>query len=83
MTHSVVIKNVLKSTTPNCRKTASIKQKHTFTDENFKLIKSLLIKRLSPEQVAGHIKRHKLLDRLISYETIYKKIWQKRGAPNI
>jgi IS30 family transposase len=49
-----------------------------FSDEDFKLIKSLLIKRLSLERVAGHIKRHKLLVRPISHETIYKYIWRDK-----
>jgi IS30 family transposase len=41
-------------------------------------VKSLLLKKWSPEQVVGYIRRYKLLPRPMSHETIYKYIWRDK-----
>jgi IS30 family transposase len=65
------------------RRQRSCRNTH-FSDADFALVKSLLLKKWSPEQIAGHIRRLKLLPRPMSHETIYKYIWQdKRLGGNL
>jgi len=49
-----------------------------FSEADFALVKSLLLKKWSPEQVVGYIRRYKLLPRPMSHETIYKYIWRDK-----
>src|SRR3954467_4177937 len=56
----------------NGRRSRSRRKSH-FTAANWKLITDLLRADLSPEQVSGWLRRHRLLN--ISHETIYIHIW--------
>lgn len=47
-----------------------------FRPEDFRLVESLLPHLWSPEQIAGHLKRRRLLS--ISHETIYQHIWKDK-----
>ncbi len=51
-----------------------------FTQEDFRLVDSLLRKRWSPEQISGRLRRERRLS--ISHETIYIHIWsdKERGG---
>lgn len=46
---------------------------------DFELIRRLLRRRLSPEQIVGHIRRFKLMHRRLSHETIYQYIWRDKA----
>lgn len=60
------------------RRSRSRRNRH-YTDLDFTLIRKLLRKKWSPEQIAGHIRRFVLLDRHISHETIYQYIWRDKA----
>ena len=50
-----------------------------YVEKDFKLVRQLLKKDYSPEQIAGFISRHKLMTRMISHETIYRYIWRDKA----
>lgn len=50
-----------------------------YTESDYALVVELLKKLWSPEQISGYIRRHRLLDRGISHETIYLYIWRDRA----
>lgn len=55
-------------------------RKHTqYTHDDFMLIRELLGKKWSPEQIVGHIRRFKLMKRSMSHETIYQYIWRDKA----
>ena len=56
------------------RRRRSRRNKH-YSSSYFLLIRKLLKRLWSPEQIVGHIKRYKLKKRIISHETIYRYIW--------
>ena len=49
-----------------------------FTPQDFAQVEELLRRQWSPEQVAGDLRRHGLLQ--ISHETIYRHIWRDKAA---
>jgi len=49
-----------------------------YTENDFSLVRKLLKKRFSPEQIIGHIRRLKLTRNNMSHETIYQYIWQDK-----
>ena len=49
-----------------------------YTEKHFKIVRDLLMKQWSPEQIVGHIRQNKLMKRKMSHETIYKYIWRDR-----
>lgn len=54
------------------RRKASRFKSH-YHPSDYYLVRSLLYKEWSPEQISGHLRRHNLVR--ISYETIYKWVW--------
>ena len=46
---------------------------------DFLLVRHLLKKHWSPEQIVGYIRRLKLLKRKLSHETIYQYIWRDKA----
>lgn len=60
------------------RRSRSRRNRH-YEDMDFLLIRKLLRKKWSPEQIAGHIRRFKLMERHISHETIYQYIWRDKA----
>lgn len=46
---------------------------------DFKIVRKLLRKKFSPEQIAGYIRRFNLMERQISHETIYQYIWRNKA----
>lgn len=60
------------------RRRRSRRNKH-YSHDDFKLIRNLLRKKFSPEQIVGHIRRFKLMKRRISHETIYQYIWRDKA----
>jgi IS30 family transposase len=59
------------------RRRCSRRNRH-YTEEHFKIVRDLLMKQWSPEQIVGHIRDKKLMKRKISHETIYQYIWRDR-----
>lgn len=59
------------------RRRRSRRNRH-YTEEHFKIVRDLLMKQWSPEQIVGHIRQHKLMKRKMSHETIYQYIWRDR-----
>lgn len=59
------------------RRRRSRRNRH-YTEEHFNIVRDLLIKEWSPEQIVGHIRDKKLMKRKISHETIYQYIWRDR-----
>ncbi|WP_346838697.1 IS30 family transposase [Microbulbifer sp. SAOS-129_SWC] len=51
-----------------------------YSHGDFKVIRNLLRKKLSPEQVVGYIRRFGLMAKRISHETIYQYIWRDKAA---
>jgi IS30 family transposase len=49
-----------------------------YTEADFKPIKLLLKKKLSPEQVIGYMRRHQLINSKMSHETIYQYVWRDK-----
>lgn len=65
------------------RRRKSRRNKH-YTDSDFLLVRKLLRQKWSPEQIVGHIRRFKLMDRRMSHETIYQYIWlDKENGGNL
>lgn len=60
------------------RRSRSRRNRH-YTEADFKIIRTLLRKRWSPEQISGHIRRHSLMKRHISHETIYQYLWRDKA----
>lgn len=60
------------------RRSRSRRNRH-YSHADFKLIRSLLRKRWSPEQIVGHIRRFKIMKRRLSHETIYQYIWRNKA----
>lgn len=52
------------------------RRNYQYTHAHFELPIRLLKKRWSPEQIVGHIRRHQLMERCMSHETLYLYIWQ-------
>lgn len=61
------------------RRRRSRRNRH-YTEDDFKIVRKFLRKDWSPEQIAGYIKRKKLMKRKISHETIYQYIWRDRHS---
>ena len=59
------------------RRRRSRRNRH-YTEDDFKIVRKFLHKDWSPEQIAGYIKRKKLMKRKMSHETIYQYIWRDR-----
>ena len=49
-----------------------------YSTKDFILVRQLLKQYWSPEQIVGHIRRHGLMERRLSHETIYRYIWRDR-----
>ncbi len=60
------------------RRRLSRRNRH-YTEEDFVLVKHLLRKKLSPEQIVGFIRRFNLMRRRLSHETIYQYIWRDKA----
>lgn len=60
------------------RRSRSRRNRH-FKDTDFVLVRELLRKKWSPEQIAGHIRLYRLMKRCISHETIYQYIWRDKS----
>jgi IS30 family transposase len=60
------------------RRSRSRRNRH-YTDDDFRIVRQLLRKKWSPEQIVGHIRRFGLMDRQISHETIYQYIWRDKA----
>lgn len=50
-----------------------------YKDNDFILVRDLLARDYSPEQIVGYIRRFKLMKRRLSHETIYQYIWRDRS----
>jgi IS30 family transposase len=60
------------------RRSRSRKKLH-YSDDDFLLVRKLLRKKWSPEQIVGHIYRFKLMTKCMSHETIYQYIWRDKS----
>lgn len=60
------------------RRRRSRRNRH-YDDADFILIRRLLRKKWSPEQIIGFIRRFKLMKRRISHETIYQYVWRDKA----
>jgi IS30 family transposase len=60
------------------RRSNSRRNKH-YSEDDFKVVRYYLKKKLSPEQIVGTIRRFKLMVRPLSHETIYQYIWQDKA----
>ncbi|MCU7811930.1 MAG: IS30 family transposase [Candidatus Thiodiazotropha sp. (ex Notomyrtea botanica)] len=60
------------------RRSRSRRNRH-YTDTDFSIVRQLLRKKWSPEQIVGHIQRFALMERQISHETIYQYIWRDKA----
>ena len=49
-----------------------------YAESDFKPIKRLLKKKLSPEQIIGYMRKYGLIKNTMSHETIYKYIWRDK-----
>ena len=63
-------------TVARCRR--SRRNRH-YSHDDFKTVRWLLRKKLSPEQIAGFIRRFNLMDKRLSHETIYQYIWRDKA----
>ncbi len=61
------------------RRRRSRRNRH-YTEQDFSIVRRLLHKQWSPEQIVGIIRRFKLMDRRMSHETIYQYIWRDKAA---
>jgi IS30 family transposase len=61
------------------RRGRSRRNRH-YNERDFALVRKLLRKEYSPEQIVGHIRRFKLMKRRMSHETIYQYIWRDKAA---
>lgn len=59
------------------RRSRSRRNDH-YTHRDFDIVRAFLRHQWSPEQIAGYIRRHKLMGRPMSHETIYQYIWQDK-----
>ncbi len=50
-----------------------------YSEDDFKIVRALLRKKFSPEQIVGHIRRFRLMSRSLSHETIYQYIWRDKA----
>ncbi|CAA0106427.1 Uncharacterised protein [Halioglobus japonicus] len=57
---------------------ARSRRNHHYVEDDFKLVRALLRQKWSPEQIVGHIRRFRLMQRIPSHETIYQYIWRNR-----
>lgn len=55
------------------------RRNHHYHHSDFLIVRQLLRKQWSPEQIVGHIRRFKLLERCMSHETIYQYIWRDKA----
>lgn len=55
------------------------RRNHHYSDADFKLVRELLKKQWSPEQIVGYIRRFNLMVRRLSHETIYQYIWRDKA----
>lgn len=60
------------------RRRHSRRNRH-YSNCDFILVRKLLMKKWSPEQIAGHLRRHRLISRLMSHETICQYIWRDKA----
>lgn len=60
------------------RRRRSRRNRH-YTDDDFRIVRKLLKKKWSPEQIVGHIRRFKMMTRCMSHETIYQYIWRDKS----
>jgi transposase, IS30 family len=60
------------------RRRRSRRNRH-YTDRDLAPVRQLLRRKLSPEQIVGHIRRFGLMRRRISHETIYQYIWRDKA----
>lgn len=60
------------------RRRRSRRNRH-YSEDDFSLVRKLLRQKLSPEQIAGTIRRFKLMKRRMSHETIYQYIWRDKA----
>jgi IS30 family transposase len=49
-----------------------------FNESHFAIVQQYLRRRWSPQQIAGHLRLHRIM--LISHETIYQHIWADKAA---
>jgi IS30 family transposase len=59
------------------RRRRSRRNRH-YVDDHFKIVRELVLKDWSPEQIVGHIRDKNLMRRKMSHETIYQYIWRDR-----
>lgn len=55
------------------------RQNQQYNEQDFSLIRRFLFLYWSPEQITGFFRRHRLLDRVPSHETIYQYIWRDKA----
>jgi len=60
------------------RRRRSRRNRH-YTERDFALVRKLLRLDYSPEQIVGHIRRFRLMQRRMSHETIYQYIWRDKA----
>lgn len=60
------------------RRRRSRRNRH-YSNSDFMLVRKLLLKKWSPEQIVGYLRRYKLMPRLMSHETIYQYIWRDKA----
>lgn len=60
------------------RRSRSRRNQH-YSSAYMMLVRKLLKRDYSPEQIVGYIQRFKLKDRVISHETIYRYIWEDKA----
>ena len=60
------------------RRSRSRRNTH-YTHKDFRIIRKLIRNKFSPKQAIGHIRRHKLMDRIPSHEVIYQYIWRDKS----
>lgn len=51
-----------------------------YSDKDFSLVRYYLKQQWSPEQIVGYIRRHNLMERRLSHETIYQYVWRDRAT---
>ena len=61
------------------RRRRSRRNRH-YGDRDFVIVRRLLRKQWSPEQIVGIIRRFRLMKRRLSHETIYRYIWRDKAA---
>lgn len=61
----------------NGRRSRSRRNQH-YSEKDYAIVRRLLRRRWSPEQITGHLKRHQ--QRAFSHETLYRYIWTDQAA---